>query len=462
MADVKAVREPLFHVVKRSNIPVWKKLLYYTIAIVVALFLAALFCSVSSDVGGIGDFFQYLFDGVVGTSTRIWLFLRDGALLLGVALALLPAFKMKFWNLGANGQIVISCLVSYSVMLYLGVRGGVSNAVVIPVMIVAGVLAGMIWAFIPAIFKAFFNTNETLFTLMMNYIAQGLVLVMIKVWEPGGSGSLTPIPQKYGLIDIGNVYLLSIIVIAVITLFSYFYLNKSKHGYELSVVGESVNTAKYAGMNVKKIVIRTMILSGIICGIIGVLLTGNINRSVHSTMHGNMGFTAIIATWLAGFNPLITIGTCFLITFISRGMSFVKVKFHFYDEAIVNVVTGFIYFFIIACSFFISYKLIFKKKRKEEQVCKNDFMVTKENTVEEVALEANKEENAEKADLTENIISVKEKDVKKETPKTTTKKPAAKSTTAKKSSVKKTPTNETATKKSVGTKTKSANKGGNK
>lgn len=377
MAEIKAVREPLFHVIKRSNIPVWKKLLYYAIAIVAALLISAVFCAISSDVGDFGDFFRYLFEGVVGTETRIWLFLREGMLLLGVALALLPAFKMKFWNLGANGQVVISCLVSYAVMFYLGKEGGASNTTVIIVMIVASILASILWAAIPAIFKAFFNTNETLFTLMMNYIAEGLVLLMIKVWAPSGSGSLDPIPN-FGLIDIGNVYLLTIIAVAVISIFSYFYLNKSKHGYELSVVGESVNTAKYAGMNVKKIVIRTMILSGTICGIIGLLLTGNINHSVHSTMHGNMGFTAIIATWLAQFNPLVTIGTCFLITFISRGMNFVKVKFHFYDTSIVNVVTGFIYFFIIACSFFITYKLIFKKKAKTGEI--SDFM--EENTQE--------------------------------------------------------------------------------
>ena len=424
MAEVKAVREPLFHVVKRSNLPVWKKLLYYAIAIVVALFLAALFCSASSDVGDMGDFFNYLFQGVVGTETRIWLFVRDGALLLGVALALLPAFKMKFWNLGANGQIVISCLVSYAVMLYLGQRGGLSNAVVIPVMIVASIAVSILWAVIPAIFKAFFNTNETLFTLMMNYIAQGLVLVMIKVWEPGGSGSLTPISQDFGLIDIGNVYLLTIIVVTVLTIFSYFYLNKSKHGYELSVVGESVNTAKYAGMNVKKIVIRTMVLSGLICGIIGLLLTGNINHSVHSTMHGNMGFTAIIATWLAQFNPLVTIGTCFLITFIARGMSFVKVKFHFYDESIVNVVTGFIYFFIIACSFFITYKLIFKKKHKNSVEEKADFMVVADDKTETV------EDKNEEVKSTESVSAPE--NIKEEKPvRTKPKKPAVKKQVAK-------------------------------
>ena len=108
MAEIKAAREPLFHIVKRPNISVWRKLLYYATAIVAALLISSVFCSISSDVGDLGDFFRYLFEGVIGTETRIWLFLREGMLLLGVALALLPAFKMKFWNLGANGQVVIS------------------------------------------------------------------------------------------------------------------------------------------------------------------------------------------------------------------------------------------------------------------------------------------------------------------------------------------------------------------
>ena len=206
----------------------------------------------------------------------------------------------------------------------------------------------------------------------MNYIAQGLVTVMITVWSPTGSGSLSPIGD-YGLVDVVNPHLLSILVIALITVVMYLYLTKSKHGYELALVGESENTARYAGVKVNKVIIRTLILSGAICGVIGLLLAGGINHSVNANMHSNMGFTAIIATWLAQFNPLVTIGTCFLITFISKGMAEVRSEFGFTNTALSNVVVGFIYFFIIGCEFFIRYKLVFRK-RKREKVADSDFM----------------------------------------------------------------------------------------
>ena len=145
----------------------------------------------------------------------------------------------------------------------------------------------------------------------------------------------------------------------------YFYLKYSKHGYEISVVGESENTAKYVGSNVKKVVIRTLIISGAICGLIGLLLSGSINYTVSEDMSNNMGFTAIMAVWLAKFNPFLIILTSALINFVSNGMRQVKMDFGYYNSAIANVVLGVIYFFIIGCEFFISYKIVFRKKKVE-------------------------------------------------------------------------------------------------
>lgn len=362
MAGIKTVREPLFHIVKRDNLKPLKRLGIYAIAIVVGILLTSILCVVASEnKSNPLEMFSSMFSGVFGTGRRFWMFLRDTALLLGVSLALLPAFKMKFWNLGANGQVLIGCLVTIAFMRGLG--GKVSDVVIIILMTVSSVLAGAIWAVIPAIFKAFFKTNESLFTLMMNYIAQGLVVYMITVWAPSGSGSLSP--ETYGrLPEIGNSYLLTIIVSALLTAFMFFYLNRSKHGYELSVVGESENTARYVGINVKKVIIRTLVLSGAICGLMGLLIGGSINYTVSADIVNNMGFTGIMTAWLAKFNPLMIIGTCALIMFISKGMGQVRQDFGFYNDAIGNVVLGIIYFFIIGCEFFITYKLIFRKKDK--------------------------------------------------------------------------------------------------
>lgn len=346
--------------------PANKRILINACAILAALLITSIFCTLSSSrVNNPLEMFGSMFTGVFGSKRKIWSFLRDIALLLGVSLALLPAFKMKFWNLGANGQIVIACLVSFTFMRSGHVDGG-SPFLIMFLATVCGIAAGIVWALIPALFKAFFRTNETLFTLMMNYIAQGLVTVMITVWEPKGSGSLSPV-DDYALFEIGNPQILTILTVALITVVMFFYLTKSKHGYELSIVGESENTARYAGISVKKVMIRTLILSGAICGVIGVLLTASINHTVSVSIHKNMGFTAIMTAWLAGFNPLLTIGTSALIVFITMGMGEVRQNFGFTNDAIANVALGIIYFSIIACQFFMNYKIIVRGKSIDKE-----------------------------------------------------------------------------------------------
>ncbi len=356
------LKEPFVRIVKRDNITIQKVIIIYSVALVVGLLLSGIICTLFSHKNLI-DFFASLFNGAFGSERKFWLLLQDMSLLLGTSIALLPAFKMKFWNLGGNGQILVGCLSSVACMFYLG--GKVEDSIIILLMLLASVFSGALWAVIPAIFKAKFNTNESLFTLMMNYIAQGLVSLFITIWVKTGSGVLAPI--SYGNIpEIGNKYLLPIILFIVITILMYIYIRYSKHGYEISVVGESINTAKYVGIKVDKVIIRTMILSGAIAGLVGFVLAGSINHTVSTASANNMGFTGIMATWLAGFNPLMMILTTFFITFISKGMMDVRKTFMFTNDAISNIVVGIIYFIVIVCSFFINYRLVFRKKGKEE------------------------------------------------------------------------------------------------
>ena len=356
------LKEPFIRIVKRDNIPISKVILIYSIALVVGLLFCGIICTLFSDKG-ILEFFESLFNGAFGSERKLWLLLQDTSLLLGTSMALLPAFKMKFWNLGGNGQILVSSLSAIACMFYFG--GKVADSILIPIMLGASITSGALWAVIPAIFKAKFNTNESLFTLMINYIAEGIVSLCITIWVKTGSGVLAPIP--YGNIpEIGNKYLLSIILFVMITVLMHIYLRSSKHGYEISVVGESINTAKYVGIKVNKVIIRTMLLSGAIVGLVGFILAGSISHTIGTASANNMGFTGIMATWLAAFNPLIIILTSFFITFISKGMMDVRKTFMFTNDAISNIVVGIIYFIVIVCSFFINYKLVFKKKYKEE------------------------------------------------------------------------------------------------
>ena len=304
-----------------------------------------------------------LVSGAFKTERKIKVFFQDFALLVLVSMAVVPAFRMRFWNLGANGQVLVGCLASAACMFYLG--GKVPDGVVNIIMIVSAIAAGILWAVIPALFKAFFGTNETLFTLMMNYIAEGLVGFFVSLWATDGSGVLRPMSDGR-LPMIVSQYFAVVFVAVLITGAVSVYLRFSKHGYEIDVVGESINTAKYIGINVKKVVIRTLALSGAICGVVGLLLTGGINFTVNSELHGGMGFTAIMTVWLAKFNPLMIIATCFFVSFITKGMAQVRLDFGFTDEATANIVLGIVYFCIIACDFFVNYRVLFRHKASTE------------------------------------------------------------------------------------------------
>lgn len=353
--------EPLFHIVKRSNVSMKKAIAVRAIAIVVALLVAGLFIFIIIKRNPI-EIYKQMFLGVFGSAHRITKALKSLAILLCISLAVTPAFKMKFWNCGAEGQALIGGLACAASMFYLG--GSVPKWLLVIVMIVTSILAGAIWAVIPALFKAKWNTNETLFTLMMNYVATSLVAFFIKCWAKDGSGILRPMTQ-YGLPQIANTdYLLSVIVVALLTVAIYIYMKYSKHGYEIAVVGESENTARYIGINVKNVIIRTMLLSGAICGLCGLLLVGGIDKTISTETVGGQGFTAIMVSWLGKFNPIFMILTSFLIVFLQVGTKQVSTSFRI-DTSLADITTAIILFFIIGCEFFINYELRFRKKEKE-------------------------------------------------------------------------------------------------
>lgn len=356
----KTSGEPLFHIVKRDTISLPKAMLIRVIAFVAALLL----CSVLSMLlikADPFDFIETLINGTFGTTRKLWKFAKSSAVLLCIALAVTPAFKMKFWNIGAEGQTLIGALGAVAVIFYLG--GKVSNTVLLIFMFLAAVVSGAIWGGIPAIFKAKWNTNETLFTLMMNYIASGLVSYFLMIWTPSGSSVLGRLNEGH-LPVIFHEYLLIILVALVLAGIIYIFLRYTKQGYEISVVGESENTAHYIGINVSKVIIKTMLISGAICGLSGFLIVGALDHSITTETVGGMGFTAIMVSWLAKFNPLVMIGTSAFITFLEQGASQMSTKFNI-DSSFPDMVIGIVLFFIIGCEFFIGYKIKFNKSRKK-------------------------------------------------------------------------------------------------
>ena len=354
-----AISGSLGHIVKRDELPWWKSWMIRIISVFLALIVCGFVTVSLTDLNPI-EMYITMIEGAIGTTRLTWNLLQNTAILLCVSLAVTPAFKMRFWNIGAEGQILIGGFATACCMIFLG--GKISDPLLIPIMLVASIVAGALWGLVPAIFKTRFNSNETLFTLMMNYVAIQIVAYYTLEWSvPKGSG--TPRPLEFGQLPVifGQKYLVNILVVALLTVLVYIYLKYSKQGYEISVVGESENTARYIGINVKKVVLRTMAISGALCGIAGFLLVAGTDHSLKSDTSGGRGFTAIMVSWLAKFNPIFMILTSLLIVFLQKGASKISEVYRL-NSAFSDIITGIIIFFIIGSEFFINYKIMFNKK----------------------------------------------------------------------------------------------------
>lgn len=357
------VHEPKIQVTKRDDMPWYASFGVRIVAIILALLVCAFVIVLLTGQNPI-EVYSAMLKGNFGTKRKIWNMLQSLAMLLCISLAVTPAFKMKFWNTGAEGQTLIGGLATAACMIYFTkLPESVPKPVVYILMLLCAMAAGMIWGLIPAFFKAKFGTNETLFTLMMNYVAMQLVSFFIVLWEnPKDSNTVGVINRKthFGWLPdiLDQKYLINILIVAVITVLMYVYLKYSKHGYEISVVGESGNTARYIGINVKKVILRTMALSGALCGVAGMLLVSGADHTISTNTVGGMGFTAIMVSWLAKFNPIIMTLTSFLIVFLERGAGEIATAFKL-NESVSDILTGIILFFIIGCEFFVRYKLQF-------------------------------------------------------------------------------------------------------
>ncbi|MBO4836051.1 MAG: ABC transporter permease [Lachnospiraceae bacterium] len=360
---------PLFHITRRKELPWYRAWLIRVIAVILGLVLCGIVSMLLVKINPL-DVYKTMLSGAFGTSRRIWVTAQNMAILLGISLALAPAFKMRFWNLGGDGQTLMGVLGATAPMILLG--GKVPNILLLLIMLVCAIIGGAIWALIPAAFKAKWNTNETLFTLMMNYVATQIVAFFIVVWEnPKGAsqiGIINASTMAGWLPRIGNnQYLLNILIIIVLTVVIYIYMKYTKHGYEISVVGESEPTARYVGIKVNRVILRTMLLSGAICGLVGFLLVSGTSHTMTTTIVDGRGFTGVMVAWLAKFNPFFMILTSLLLVFLSRGASEISTIYGL-NDSFGSILAGILLFFIIGCEFFLNYQIALKKTRKEVKI----------------------------------------------------------------------------------------------
>ena len=361
------------HISKRDTISRGKAWTIRAIAILLALIVDGIIIYAIVKMNPLKVYVS-LASGAFGTSKRMWFTIRDCMILTCIAIGLAPAFKMRFWNVGAEGQMLVGGIATAFWMI--NFAGKMNIVMLFLCMAISAIVAGGIWGLIPGFFKAKWNTNETLFTLMMNYIAIQLTSFAVSKWEnPPGSNSIGTINSKGDVKYVGWIgnmfsdgynkdFMWTVIVVLVLATLVYLYLKYTKHGYEIAVVGESQRTASYAGIKVERVIVRTMVLSGAICGLIGLLLTAGTDHTLTTTIVGGRGFTAVMVSWMAKFNPIMMIFTSLLIVVLSRGASEISSVFSL-NHSFADILTGIILFFIIGSEFFISYKVSLRKSKKE-------------------------------------------------------------------------------------------------
>ena len=382
-----------FYVTKRIGLAPWKYWLIRGGGVVLAFLLAGIVCAIIKP-GTFGLFYSELIRGCFDFSdfSTIIDFLVLFSVLLMIALALTPAFKMKFWNIGAEGQILIGCLISGGIAKF--APSDMPNAVVLMLCLIGAVAGSIVWSVVPAIFKAFFNTNETLFTLMLNYIATVLAAMCIDLWDPSNH-------KQFGTLENGifpetfdTTGLIAIIAAIGLFVFMYFYIKKSIHGYEVSVVGESVNTARYVGINVKKVIIRTMIFTGAIMGIIGFIIVCGIDHSFTDDAVGGQGFTGVLIAWLGHFEPFEMALFAFLSAFMQKGTSIAASNrdINVNSDQFSGICIGIFFFIIIACEFFSSYQI---KMHRNKQLVEDTAPKAAPQEIEEVKEEASENDGKE-------------------------------------------------------------------
>ena len=365
----------MIRISKRNSISFGKSALIRGIAIFLSLIATAIVILAIVGLNPI-DVYVSMAKGTFGDpfnlfGKRFQYFLRDMMILTCIAIGLAPAFKMRFWNVGAEGQMLVGAI--GAIFFMRNFAGKMPDVLLFVCMIAAALLLGGIWGLIPGFFKAKWNTNETLFTLMMNYIAIRFTAYCVAKWEnPFGSNTVGIVNSDTKTGWIGNLlskgyngdYLWTVLIVLVLCTAMWAYLRYSKQGYEIAVVGDSENTARYAGIRVNRVYMRTMAISGAVCGFAGFLAVSAVSHTISISTAGGRGFTAIIVAWLAKMNPFVMLLISALLTFLSKGAIQIATDFQL-NEYASEIISGIVLFFILGSEFFINYKLKLRGSHKE-------------------------------------------------------------------------------------------------
>ena len=360
------------HIVKRENLPLWKKACLYAGAVAIALLLGAVLL-LFIGVNPIAYYTRMFTMGTVGNPIAYKVFinyLKDFVPLALTSVALSLAFKMRFWNIGGEGQFILGAISAAFVAFKLGpVLPGI---VTLLLMCAAAMLAAGLYGLLVAALKVKFGTNETLMTLMLNYVA---LYILFYIGEPKADwnffldpGSVRPVFASFAnivsfpAIPLGKFSLnICVILTFVIGALMYVYQKYTKQGYEISVVGDSAGTARYAGMKVNRIVLRTVFLSACLIGLAAAFKVGTAGI-LSTSITNDVGWTGIIVAWLSQLNTVVIFAVSALICMLHYGSTIAAATFSQVDSSFANMLQGVILFLVLAADFYTRFRVVIVKK----------------------------------------------------------------------------------------------------
>ncbi len=352
-----------------EEVPKWLPFATSIGAVVISFMLGALvILLIGGDPLRVGQFFFQATFGSWGVFSDT---LVKATPLILVGLACTVAFKMKLWNIGAEGQFYIGAFAASAVVLTPLVPAGTSGWIVIPLMLLMGMLGGAIWAFIPGILKAKFGINEIITTLMLNYVAVSWNNFWIfNTWSDGGFQMsptfersawlprLTDYARDYPMFA-GITLHLGVIFALIAAGVVWWILSRSRWGYEINLIGDNPEAARYAGINIARNVVLVMMFSGALAGLAGMVeITGVVHR-LQERISPGYGFTGIIIAWLAKLNPFAIVPVSILVgALILAGREL-------QPSGLSLMLQGFILFMVISSDILLRYRIRFTRRAVE-------------------------------------------------------------------------------------------------
>lgn len=354
----------MFYIVKKETLTPGRDRLMRIVAVLFALASAAVVLALL----GYNPFMVYakLVEGSLGSAYRLKETIHKAIPLMVLSLGIAVAFKMKFWNIGAEGQFYMGAFGAS--LIAFGFKELPAWAM-LPLMFICGALCGGLWATIPALLKSRLGTNETLVTLMLNYIAiKWISYLQYGPWKDpkaGGFPRIAAFPDAAILPNLFGVHIGWVIALVLAALV-YLLLGRTKLGYEIAVLGESETTARYAGISVTRVTLMAILISGGICGIAGMMQASAIEQSLSDQLSGGLGFTAVITTWLARLSAPAIVMVSFLLAMLLQGGTYLQSAIKI-SASVSGILQGIILFFVLGSEFFIQYSVIYKKKSRQEE-----------------------------------------------------------------------------------------------